>query len=379
MKRGTFVVIEGGDGTGKETQTNLLHSRARQEGYRVVKTSFPNYDTPTGEEIHRYLDTKEYGELRQVDPKLASLLFIIDRHEAQSWMERMLRRVDLFIADRYSISNFAYQTARLQPGPDREAMLTWLHRFEHETPFQHPFPDKIIYLDLPPAVSAEAMKKEGRKLDIHEENPDYQQRVREEFLALAATDRGGRWKMINCMNEEQGIRFTEGELTDKIWGIVSPLLTKTPPHIYFSFSISNPTNDEEVRKQQSEATQRMAAVLRTYGQIMTEHLLEPNCKEKEDQRRRMEGTNVYERDMEWLSHANILVADVTFPSHGVGREIERAAEMLKIPVILFYNNDIPQIRVSNMLLDDVHLAIKPYTLQNLEDVVHATMQQVVLY
>ena len=42
---GILIILEGGDGSGKATQTARLKERLVQEGYRVKAVSFPNYDS----------------------------------------------------------------------------------------------------------------------------------------------------------------------------------------------------------------------------------------------------------------------------------------------------------------------------------------------
>ena len=49
--QGKLITIEGTDCSGKETQTNLLIKKLREEGYQVQNFSFPNYSSPTGKII----------------------------------------------------------------------------------------------------------------------------------------------------------------------------------------------------------------------------------------------------------------------------------------------------------------------------------------
>ena len=47
--KGKFIVIEGTDCSGKETQTKLIEKKLKEQGYKCMRLSFPVYDSPTGE------------------------------------------------------------------------------------------------------------------------------------------------------------------------------------------------------------------------------------------------------------------------------------------------------------------------------------------
>ena len=128
MSTGKFIVIEGGDAAGKQTQTKLLVERAKQYGFRTAQVAFPRYDTPIGKEIKRYLNG-EYGNLNEVDVRFASLMYMMDRHDAQPWIQRTLNRTDLLIADRYSTANMSHQ-AEKATGKKMKELMQWLYDFE---------------------------------------------------------------------------------------------------------------------------------------------------------------------------------------------------------------------------------------------------------
>ncbi len=78
MERGKIITIEGTDGAGKRTQTELLVKRANLEAYPVFTMSFPDYKSDWGKKIQQYKEGK-YGNLDEVDPKNACWLFALDR------------------------------------------------------------------------------------------------------------------------------------------------------------------------------------------------------------------------------------------------------------------------------------------------------------
>lgn len=76
---GTLIILEGGDGSGKATQTKLLVERLTKEGHAVKSVSFPNYDSGAAMPIKMYL-AGEFGKnVHDVNPYVASSMYAIDR------------------------------------------------------------------------------------------------------------------------------------------------------------------------------------------------------------------------------------------------------------------------------------------------------------
>ena len=71
-------------------------------------------------------------------------------------------------------------------------------------------------------------------------------------------------------------------------------------------------------------------MLKHYGQVLTEHL--GNDQEIESKDRILTDVQIHDRDMEWIRESDLVVAEVTIPSLGVGYEIGRAIELGK-PVL----------------------------------------------
>ena len=83
---GKFIVIEGTDCSGKETQSKLLVEKLEKMGKKAIRLTFPNYDSPTGKIVGGpYLGKKEICECWfkegavNLDPKVASLYYAADR------------------------------------------------------------------------------------------------------------------------------------------------------------------------------------------------------------------------------------------------------------------------------------------------------------
>ena len=67
MKKGKFIVIDGTDGSGKATQTDLLVMKIRKSGRRVKIFDFPQYGTKSAGLVEEYLNG-EYGSAQEVGP-----------------------------------------------------------------------------------------------------------------------------------------------------------------------------------------------------------------------------------------------------------------------------------------------------------------------
>jgi len=80
--------------------------------------------------------------------------------------------------------------------------------------------------------------------------------------------------------------------------------------------------------------EHIIAMLQTYGQVLTEHVGSDEVIQSKD--RMMSDREIHDRDMEWIRESDLLIADVTVPSLGVGYEIGRAIEMGK-PVLCLYD------------------------------------------
>jgi 2'-deoxynucleoside 5'-phosphate N-hydrolase len=96
--------------------------------------------------------------------------------------------------------------------------------------------------------------------------------------------------------------------------------------IYFAGSIRGGRQDAELYHQIIE-------YLKTFGEVLTEHIGDPNLTHLGD-----DGPTdnyIHDRDMEWLQSADIVIAEVTTVSIGVGYEIGRAVESGKKVLCLF--------------------------------------------
>ena len=124
--------------------------------------------------------------------------------------------------------------------------------------------------------------------------------------------------------------------------------------IYFACSISGGRKDEK-------AYQFMVQVLIGMGiDVPTAHIAETGIEEVDA---REEPTDIYERDVNWIRESDLLVAEVSTPSHGVGYEIGYALDLDK-PVLCLYQKDIV---VSKMITGNSHPLL---TVMEYQDMAH---------
>lgn len=167
---GRMIVIDGNDGSGKQTQTKMLQSHLLKAGMKVLALSFPRYEeTFFGVELKKAL-AGEYGDFVHLDPHLASLLYVADRWRSKRLIETTLHAGGYVICDRYASSNQIHQGGKIIDDTARIEFLEWLERLEYGE-FQIHRPDISVYLDVPPDVSKKLMSDKTR--DIVEDNPEY--------------------------------------------------------------------------------------------------------------------------------------------------------------------------------------------------------------
>ena len=119
--------------------------------------------------------------------------------------------------------------------------------------------------------------------------------------------------------------------------------------IYFAGSIRAGREDQEVY-------QGIIRGLQELGPVLTEHVGSPELTDAGDDG--ASDAEIYQRDMSWLDEADVVVAEVTVPSLGVGYEIGRA-EMLGKPVICLFREDQGR-RLSAMISGNPGMQVKVY-------------------
>jgi 2'-deoxynucleoside 5'-phosphate N-hydrolase len=120
--------------------------------------------------------------------------------------------------------------------------------------------------------------------------------------------------------------------------------------IYFSGSIRGGRDDKEIYL-------KIIGLLQEYGEVLTEHIGDKNLTDRGEVD--LEDTYIYERDMAWLRDSDVIVADVSTPSVGVGYEIAYG-ETLGKKILCLYREGAEK-RISGMIGGNKNLLVKNYT------------------
>jgi dTMP kinase len=172
---GIFISFEGGEGTGKSTQSKLLAEWLRQEGESVT-LSFEPGGTDLGKGLRKILLGHETGA---INPRAEALLYAADRaHHVDSVIRPALARGEVVISDRYMDSSIAYQGAGRVLIPSEVARI---NRWATETLY----PTLTILIDVPAVVGLGRLTSMDR---LEAEPVEFHERVRQEFLQLALLD-----------------------------------------------------------------------------------------------------------------------------------------------------------------------------------------------
>ncbi len=169
---GSFLVIEGTDGSGKGTQFKLLADKLRREGYAVATFDFPQYEKPSSYFVKQYLNG-HYGSAEKVGPYTGSLFYALDRYEAAVPIRQALLEGKIVLANRFTGSNMAHQGTKFDHPEERRGYFIWLDNLEFQM-LGIPRPNKSFVLRVPAETAQQLVdKKEARsytnmKRDIHE-------------------------------------------------------------------------------------------------------------------------------------------------------------------------------------------------------------------
>ncbi|GAA3133159.1 hypothetical protein GCM10010466_24740 [Planomonospora alba] len=200
--RGMFIAFEGGEGSGKTTQSRLLAIWLRDQGFDVVQTREPG-STKIGMRLRAILlDAVHQG----LSPRAEALMYAADRAEhVEKVIRPALHRGAMVVSDRYVDSSLAYQGAgrALDRGEVAE-LNTWATGGL--------VPDLTVLIDTPPELG---LTRLGGAADRIESEPlDFHERVRREFRALAAADPGRYLVVDGTLTQEEISRLIQDRVRD---------------------------------------------------------------------------------------------------------------------------------------------------------------------
>ena len=201
---GKLFVIDGTDGSGKQTQFKKLQERLTKEGIDYKTVSFPNYDSPSSSLVKMYL-AGEFGEnAKQVSPYIASTFYAADRYATlKKELEEYYNNGGTILADRYTTANMIHQAGKIQDKNERKKLLDWIWDFEFNL-YGLPVPSEVFLLKMPPEVSIELMKDRENKFtheaakDIHERDKNH---LIDAYNAACDVAKDYGWFTIECVKD----------------------------------------------------------------------------------------------------------------------------------------------------------------------------------
>ena len=202
---GKLFVIEGLDGSGKQTQSNMLYSRLSDDGYDVMQISYPRYEKDSSSLVKMYLAGDFGKDPSEVSPYISSTFFAADRYASyKTEYEHFYQSGGIVIADRYVSSNMVHQAGKIENKEDREIFLDWLWDFEFNL-YMIPVPKKVFFLDIPPSYAMNLIQKRNNEMhiensaDIHEGSESHLIKSYENALELV---KKYSWKRITCVRDD---------------------------------------------------------------------------------------------------------------------------------------------------------------------------------
>lgn len=196
-----IIDIEGTDGSGKHTQTELLYKYLLNCGYKCKMISFPNYESLSSAPVKMYLGGELGEDMNCLDGYQTSALFAVDRLITMKKID--FSAYDFILFDRYVPSNMIHQSTRIENKAELDKFLEWVEDFEYQK-LGLVKPDKILFLDMPVEISMElararATLKNGQAKDIHEKDDKHLTKAYERAKYVANKF---NWITINCVQDK---------------------------------------------------------------------------------------------------------------------------------------------------------------------------------
>ena len=201
---GKLFVIDGTDGSGKQTQLEKLKQRLTQEKIEFKSVSFPNYESPSSSLVKIYLNGELSEDPKEISPYIASTFYAADRYITfKKEYEEYYKNGGIILADRYTTSNMVHQAGKIKDDKEREKFLNWLWDFEFNL-YGLPIPTEVFFLNMPTEYALKLMENRKNKItkeekkDIHEKKPEHMKDAYNEACKLS---KKYNWKEIKCVKD----------------------------------------------------------------------------------------------------------------------------------------------------------------------------------
>jgi len=178
-----IIVFEGGDQAGKKTQSALLEKKLKLAKIKTTLFSFPDYSTPIGKEINKYLHGK-----RKFPPQVIHCLLAANRWEKLDEIKKAQQKNSIVIMNRYRESNLVY-------GLVNGLKLDWLENLDSGLPKS----DLVIVLDVP---QTESFSRKRSNRDRFEKNKDFSNKISRTYRKMAVKK---KWKIVDATKSKQEV------------------------------------------------------------------------------------------------------------------------------------------------------------------------------
>ena len=203
---GKLFVIDGTDGSGKQTQFEKLKERLAQDGIDYQTVSFPNYESPSSALVKMYL-SGEFGEhAKDISPYIASTFYAADRYATYiTKYKTYYENGGIILADRYTTSSMIHQAGKIENREERKKFLDWLLNFEFQL-YGLPVTTEVFFLKMPTENALELIKNRENKFtheakkDIHEKDKSH---LLDSFYAACEVAKQYNWYTIECVKDSK--------------------------------------------------------------------------------------------------------------------------------------------------------------------------------
>lgn len=178
-----IIVIEGGDQAGKKTQTAMLEKALKKRKITTKTFSFPDYQTPIGKEISKYLTGK-----RNFPPQVIHCLLAANRWEKLNEILEAQSKHSVVIMNRYYQSNLVYGLAN---GMKQK----WLENLDDGLPKA----DLVILLDV---TQTESFNRKKTNRDKFEKNIEFLRKISKIYRITAKKK---HWKIIDASKPKKQV------------------------------------------------------------------------------------------------------------------------------------------------------------------------------
>jgi len=192
-----IITFEGGDQAGKKTQSAMLQKKLRSAKIKTKLFAFPDYSTPIGKEINRYLHGK-----RKYPAQVIHCLLAANRWEKAAEIKKAQEKNSVVIMNRYRESNLVYGLAN-------GLKLDWLEKLDEGLPKS----DLVIVLDVQQKESF-ARKKQNR--DKFEKDKQFYSKISQGYKRLAKKK---RWRIVNASQSKAKVHDDVVRIVAKKMGL----------------------------------------------------------------------------------------------------------------------------------------------------------------